>query len=66
MSTPNNKPTELTKEELQNTNGGGLLDDLSITNVAQGYVDSSSTDEDGQTESDHLGFGAGSASIFED
>ena len=68
MSTPNtpksNQPTELNNEELNNTNGGGLLDNLNVTSLLEGGISGSHTNEDGETESGNLGFGLGSQNIL--
>ncbi len=56
------KTQELNQQEQKNTNGGSLLggDDNMLKAVTQGYVHTSQTDEDGDTESNNLDFGSGS------
>jgi hypothetical protein len=66
---PNKKVEELNKDQQQQTNGGGIFDDMSSLVVAgQLSVHSSNTDDDGETESNSFGtnFGTGILSQNED
>ncbi len=61
------KTQELNQQEAQNTNGGSLLgngllgnDSNVLTGITQGYINQSSTDDNGNTSSNHLDFGSGS------
>ncbi len=61
------KTQDLNQQEAQNTNGGsaignGLLgnDDNRLKAISQGYGNQSSTDDSGDTSSNHLDFGTGS------
>ncbi len=61
------KTQDLNEQESKNTNGGsaignGLLgnNNNSLTGITQGYVNQSSTDDNGDTSSNSLDFGSGS------
>ena len=68
MSTENKKGTQaLNEQDQKNTSGGSLLgngllgnDNNSLTGITQGYVNQSSTDDNGDTSSNNLDFGSGS------
>ncbi len=69
MSTENSKKStqDLNDQDQKNTSGGSLLgngllgnDNNSLTGITQGYVNQSSTDDNGDTSSNHLDFGSGS------
>ncbi len=53
---------DLNQDEQKNTNGGSLLggDDNMFKAVSQGYVNTSHTDDDGDTTSNNIDFGSGS------
>ncbi len=53
---------DLNQDEQTKTSGGSLLggDDNMLKAVTTGYVNQSSTDEDGDTQSNNLSFGSGS------
>lgn len=56
------KTQELNQQEQKAINGGSLLggDDNMFKAVTQGYVNTSHTDEDGDTESNNISYGSGS------
>ncbi len=56
------KTQELNQQEQKNINGGSLLggDDSMFKAITQGYVNTSHTDRDGDTESNNISFGSGS------
>jgi len=66
---PNKNVEDLNKDQAQQTNGGGIFDDMSsLVAVGQVGVNSSHTDDDGDTESNNFGtnFGTGILSQNED
>jgi hypothetical protein len=69
MMNPIKKVEELTRDQQQQTNGGGLFDGMSSL-VIEGAINvhTSHTDDDGQTESSSFGtnFGTGILSQNED